>query len=165
MAGYDGRGARFDVVAVEGADLSFTVTAVDTAGDPVDLSAATISASVFNLAGAVVGTLTTGVSGAGSNVVTVSMTDAEVDALVAPYAWSLTVNRGSDGRVWLAGSFQRTSASSARLASTGTAVTATVDTNVTVTAAVLTAPVGGPIDGGAAASVFSSLDTIDGGGA
>ena len=164
MAGYDGRGARFDVVAVEGADLSFTVTAVDTAGDPVDLSAATISASVFNLAGAVVGTLTTGVSGAGSNVVTVSLVgddallmegggallDEDGSPLItegstlsgAPYSWSLKVTRGGDDRVWLAGSFQRTAASSARLASTGTAVTATVDTNVTVTAAVLTS-VGG----------------------
>lgn len=139
MAGYDGRGARFNVVAVEGADLSFTVTAVDSAGDAVDLSAATITATVYNGAGTAIDTLTDAVSGAGSNIITLSFTDTEVDALVAPDSWALEVTRGGDDRVWLAGSFTVVAPSSARTSSTGTAVTATVDTNVVVTANVLTA--------------------------
>ena len=41
MAGYDGRGARFNIVAVEGNDLSLTVTAVDSSDVAIDLSTAT----------------------------------------------------------------------------------------------------------------------------
>lgn len=46
MAGYDGRGARFNIVAVESNDLAFTVTAVDSDATAVDLSAATITATI-----------------------------------------------------------------------------------------------------------------------
>ena len=50
MTGYDGRGARFDIIAVESNDLAFTVTAVDSASAAVDLSAATITATVYDFA-------------------------------------------------------------------------------------------------------------------
>ena len=67
MAGYDGRGARFNIVAVEGSDLSFTVTAVDATPAAIDLSAATIVGTIYNGAGAVIDTMTDSVGGAGSN--------------------------------------------------------------------------------------------------
>jgi len=140
--GYDGRGARFNVVAVEDNDLSFTVTAVDGAAAAVDLSAATITANIYNGAGTVVDTFTDTLSGAGSNVITLSLTDSEVDALTEPKSWALVVERGGDARTWLAGSFTVSDAARARVGTSGTAVTATVDTNVVVTAAVLTS-VGG----------------------
>jgi hypothetical protein len=155
VAGYDGRGARFNIVAVEGNDLSFTVTAVDDAAASISLSAATVTASIYNGAGTVIDTLTDAVSGAGSNIITLSLTDAEVDALTEPKSWALVVERGGDARTWLAGSFTVSDAARARGGTSGTAITATVDTNVTVTATVLTS------DGAVTAHTSDTVDAHD----
>lgn len=162
MAGYDGRGARFNIVAVEGNDLSFTVTAVDSDAAAVDLSAATITGTVYNGSGTAIDTLTDAVSGAGSNIITLSFTDAEVDALVDPKSWALVVERGGDARTWLAGSFTVSGSDRARTGTSGTAVTATVDTNVTV-AATLTGLTGatGPT-GATGAAGADGADGVDG---
>jgi hypothetical protein len=102
-AGYDGRGARFPLTIVRGADMAFALTCVS-GGSPVNLSAATIAGEVYNTSGILVDTLTAVVSGAGSNVVTLSFTDTETAAFTdTRYRWTLWVTRGADKRPWLAG--------------------------------------------------------------
>lgn len=152
--GYDGRGARFDITAVEGNDLSFTVTAVDSDAVAVDLSAATITGTVYNGAGTAIDELSDSVSGVGSNVITLSLTDTKIDALVAPTSWALVVTRSGNARTWLAGSFTVSAADRARNGTTGTNVTATVDVNVTVT----TSATGGGGGGGSGDMAAATYD-------
>lgn len=163
---YDGRGAQFDIIAVESNDLAFTVTAVDTASAPVDLSAATITATVYNFAGTALDKLATVLAGDGSNVITLSFTDTEVDALVDPESWALVVERGGDARTWLAGAFTVSDAATVRAGTSGMALTATVDSDVSV--AVTVNAIGGittGIDGGTATSNYGGTTAIDGGSA
>jgi hypothetical protein len=131
MSGYDGRGTKFDVIAVRGADMAFTLT-VTSGGSPVNLSAATIDAEVYGPTGAVVDTLTDSVGGAGSNVITLSFTDAETALLTASsYRWTLWVTRGGDKRPWLAGRFLVVDSTNGVTSTTGD-VTLTVDGDLSV---------------------------------
>ncbi len=135
MAVNDQRGARWDHVAVEGCDFSATVTAVDSNAAAINLSAATVTATIYNTAGTAIDQLSAVVSGTGSNIITLSMTDGEIDALVDAKTWSLVITRSGAQRAWFAGSFIVSAADRARSTS-GTSVTATVDTNVVATATV-----------------------------
>lgn len=139
MAGYDGRGARYDIDVPLGNDLSVAVTAVDSDSAAVDLSAATIVATIYDKTDTALDTFSASVGGAGSNVITLSLTDTEVDALTSPTSWALVVTRSGDSRTWAAGRFNVTSKDRPRNGSTSTTITATVDTNVTVTLSAITA--------------------------
>jgi hypothetical protein len=131
MSGYDGRGTKFDVTAVRGADMAFTLT-VTSGGSPVNLAAATIDAEVYGPTGAVVDTMTDSVGGAGSNVITLSFTDAETALLTASsYRWTLWVTRGGDKRPWLAGRFLVVDSTNGVTSTTGD-VTLTVDGDLSV---------------------------------
>jgi hypothetical protein len=131
MSGYDGRGTKFDVTAVRGADMAFTLT-VTSGGSPVNLSAATIDAEVYGPTGAVVDAMTDSVGGAGSNVITLSFTDAETALLTASsYRWTLWVTRGGDKRPWLAGRFLVVDSTNGVISTTGD-VTLTVDGDLSV---------------------------------
>jgi hypothetical protein len=146
MAGYDGRGARFPLTIVRGADLAFQLT-VTSGGSAVDLSAATIAGEVYNASGTLVDTLNPTVSGAGNNVVTLAFTDTETTALTATrYSWTLWVTRGGDKRPWLAGQVNVTDGTQGQSGSTG-AYTLTVDEDLTV--AVDVAAIGGSGGSGA----------------
>lgn len=163
---YDGRGYAFDIIAVEGNDLAFTVTATDSAGAGIDLSAATIVATVYNGTDVALDTMSAVVTGDDSEIITLSLTDTEVDALVAPESWALKVTRGGDDRTWLAGSFQLVAPDRARNSTSGTALTAIVDSDVNV--AVTVNAIGGVttgIDGGTASSNYGGTTAIDGGSA
>lgn len=153
MAGYDGRGARFPLTIVRGADLAFQLT-VTSGGSAVDLSAATIAGEVYNASGTLVDTMTAAVSGAGSNIVTLSFTDTETTALtLTGYRWTLWVTRGGDKRPWLAGQVTVTDGTTGQSGSTG-AYTLTVDEDVSV--AVEVATVGG--SGGGASALDDLTD-------
>jgi hypothetical protein len=146
MAGYDGRGARFPLTIVRGADLAFQLT-VTSAGSPVDVASATIAGEVYNAAGTLVDTLTPTVSGAGNNVVTLAFTDTETALLTGTrYSWTLWVTRGGDKRPWLAGQVNVTDGTQGQSGSTGN-YTLTVDEDLSV--AIDVAAIGGAGGGGA----------------
>lgn len=132
MAGYDGRGTKFPLTIVRGADLAFELTVLSGAS-PVNLSSATIAGNVYDTAGTLVDTLTAAVSGAGSNVVTLSFTDTETTALTsAAYRWTLWVTRGADKRPWLAGPVRVVDSSDGGASTSGTTTTLTVDGDLSV---------------------------------
>jgi hypothetical protein len=133
MAGYDGRGSRFPLVIVRGADLAFSLTVVDDAGAAISMATATIEAEVYDSTGTVVVTMTDTVSGVDSNIVTLSLTDTQTTALTATsYSWTMWVTRGADRRPWLAGQVTVTDGDRGR-SSNGANQTLVVDTNVNVT--------------------------------
>ena len=148
MTGYDGRGARFPLTIVRGADMAFQLTVVDSGGSAVNLSAATIAGEVYTTAGALVDTLGAVVSGAGSNIVTLAFTDTETALFTATrYNWTLWVTRGGDKRPWLAGDVYIGDGTNGQVGATSD-VTLTVDTDLTVDVtvnAIGTAGTGGAI--------------------
>ena len=76
------------------------------------------------------------------------------------------VERGGDARTWLAGTFAVSDAARARGGTSGTALTATVDSDVSVTATINA--IGGVttgIDGGTATSNYGGTTAIDEGSA
>jgi hypothetical protein len=155
---YDGRGGKFDIIAVRGADLAFTVTATSD-GSPVDLSAATIAGELYASDGTVADTLTDVVSGAGSNIITLSFTDAEMALLAgASYPWTLWVTRGGDKRPWLAGRVRVVDSSNGVKATDSDAVTLIVDSDVNVSINVLA--VGGSGGGVTLEEVRDDLATV-----
>ena len=163
MAQYDGRGGKFDLIIVDGADMAFTVTATDSNAAAIDLSAATIAGELYNADGTVADTMTAAVSGAGSNIITLSFTETETTALTASsYPWTLWITRGGDKRPWLAGRARVVDSSNGVRSTDGDAITLTVDSDVNVSISVL-AIGSGDIDGGTATSEPGS--GIDGGGA
>jgi hypothetical protein len=104
MAGYDGRGIRKPLTIVRGADFSYELTVTEDSV-PLDLSAATIAPEVY-VAGSSTPTvtMTPTVSGTSSNILTMTLTDAQTLALTGTqYYWTLWVTRGGDRRPWLAG--------------------------------------------------------------
>lgn len=154
MAGYDGRGARFPLTIVRGADLGFTLT-VTSGGSAVDLSAATIAGEVYDTSGTLVDTLTATVSGGGNNVVSLAFTDTETTALTGTrYSWTLWVTRGGDKRPWLAGQVNVTDGTQGQSGSTGS-YTLTVDEDLSV--AIDVAAVGGS---GGGASTLNDLTDV-----
>jgi hypothetical protein len=154
MAGYDGRGARFPLTIVRGADLAFQLT-VTSGGSAVDLSAATIAGEVYSASGTLVDTLTATVSGGGNNVVSLAFTDAETTALTGTrYSWTLWVTRGGDKRPWLAGQVNVTDGTQGQSGSTGS-YTLTVDEDLSV--AIDVAAVGGS---GGGASTLNDLTDV-----
>jgi hypothetical protein len=172
VSGYDGRGGKFDIIAVRGADLAFTVTATrrtvvvgsaDSNAAAIDLSTATIAGELYTSTGAVADTMTDVVGGADDNVITLSATDAQTALWTeASYPWTLWVTRGGDKRPWLAGRVRVVDSSNGVRSTDGDAITLTVDSDVNVSISVLA--VGpGDIDGGTATSEPGS--GIDGGGA
>jgi lysophospholipase L1-like esterase len=130
MAGYDGRGAKFPLTIVEGADMAIELT-VTSGGSPVNLSAATIAGEVYGASGSVIDTMTSVVSGAGSNVVTLSFTDTETSALTGARRWTLWVTRGGDKRPWLAGQVNVTDGTTGQSGTSGS-YTLTVDGDLSV---------------------------------
>ena len=132
MSGYDGRGTKFPLTIVRGADMAFSLTVTDDAGAAVNVSAATIAGEVYTTAGVLVDTLTAVVSGAGSNVVTLSFTATQTAALTSDsYQWTLWVTRGADKRPWLAGPVRVTAGTNGGRSTSGT-TTLTVDGNLSV---------------------------------
>jgi len=155
MSGYDGRGGKFDIIAVRGADLAFTVTATDSSSAAIDLSAATIAGELYNADGTVVDTMTDVVSGTGDNIITLSFTDAETALLTgSSYPWTLWVTRGGDKRPWLAGRVRVVDSSNGVRSTDGDAITLTVDSDVNVSISVLA--IGG--SGGGAESLDELTD-------
>ena len=119
MTGYDGRGGRFPLTIVRGADLAFQLT-VTSGGVAVDLSAATIAGEVYTAAGVLFDTMTAVVSGTDDNIVTLSFTDTETTAMTATgYRWTLWVTRGGDKRPWLAGQVTVVDGTQGQSSSTG----------------------------------------------
>lgn len=104
----DLRPARLDVDAIVGNDVAIVCTVTDSNGAAVDVSGYTIQADVYR-AGSSVATFTDVVGGASNNVVTLSLTDAQMTTLGADSAsmtWSWRVTNGTDTREWVAGRFR-----------------------------------------------------------
>jgi hypothetical protein len=133
MPGYDGRGTRFPLTIVRGADLSIELTVLS-GGAPVNLSAATIAAEIYPSGSTTPAvTMTDVVSGGSSNVIALSLTEVQTAALTATrYSWTLWVTRSGDERPWLAGQVNMTDGTTGQAGTSGP-YTLTVDGNLTVT--------------------------------
>jgi hypothetical protein len=104
----DLRAAHLDVDAIAGNDVVIVVTVTDADGVAVNVSGYTIQADVYR-AGTSVATFTDAVSGAGSNVITLTLSDAQTTTLGADSSsmqWSLRVTSGTETREWIAGRFR-----------------------------------------------------------
>jgi hypothetical protein len=145
MAGYDGRGTRFPLTIVRGADIALEITVTDANDAAIDMATATIAGEVYSTAGVLVDTMTAAVSGAGNNVITLSFTDTETAALTATkYSWTLWITRGGDKRPWLAGAVNMTDGQSGGSPSSGTQNLATAgDVTIAVTVAAVGSGSGG----------------------
>lgn len=101
------RGEAINIYETAGADISIVITCVDGAGDPVDVSGYTFNADVLQ-ASTVVDSFAVAVSGAGSNIVTLTLTDAETAAIGTGRGldWALKVTASGVVDWWCAGTFQ-----------------------------------------------------------
>jgi hypothetical protein len=139
--GYDGRGTRFPLTIVRGADFAIDLVVTDSLGVAVNLSTATIAGTIYTTAGTSTVVMTPVVSGVGSNVITLSLTETQTAALTdTAYRWTLWVTRGSDIRPWLAGRVNVATATSGGSPTSGTQnLTVDSDLTVAVTVAVVAA--------------------------
>lgn len=107
MTTLDLRGASTTIRGTAGADLSVSITFTDSAGDPVDVSGYTAAADVLR-GSTVVDSFASAVSGAGSNVLTLTLTDAETLAIGSErrLRWRLSMTAGGVTEQWISGGFE-----------------------------------------------------------
>lgn len=107
MTTLDLRGASTTIRGTAGADMSVSITFTDSAGDPVDVSGYTAAADVLR-GSTVVDSFASAVSGAGSNVLTLTLTDAETLAIGSErrLRWRLSMTAGGVTEQWISGGFE-----------------------------------------------------------
>lgn len=146
MTVLDLRGADVAIRGTVGTDVELSITFTDSAGDAVDVSGYTAVADVLRN-GTSVAEFADAVSGDGSNILTLTLTDAQTTTIgnERSLTWRLSMTSGTVTEHWIAGEFRLYTAGHPQAGSGSSSATVSVTGSVT-----------------AAVNVSTSLATLDG---